>query len=251
VRLRSSPALGCPGRRPVAWSHLRRGFRPGATAPGHRWGLGEDRGVTNAMQVRSIGGRIREIRIWRDMSLKATAELAGITESYLSRIVNHDWIANSPTVQDATAPASAHRPAMMVTARSGGIRHGEPATDLLLARPRVTAGLIHPPVVRHSGRPEPVSHPLRDGPRGVLSLPRARARPDRHQISNRSAIPHQVHDLTSSHPVNRPRQGGRILHRQFLGIHARSVANRPSQRPYVAATMVGHRDSELSTGCGW
>ncbi|MGH3933013.1 MAG: helix-turn-helix domain-containing protein, partial [Pseudonocardiaceae bacterium] len=36
--------------------------------------------------TRSIGGRIREIRKWRDMSLKAVADLAGISEGYLSRI---------------------------------------------------------------------------------------------------------------------------------------------------------------------
>ena len=114
----------------------------------------------------------------------------------------------------------------MVSARSGGIRHGEPATDLLLARPWVAAGLIHPPVVRQGGCPEPVGHPLRDGPRGVLSLRHARVRAGRHQISNRSAVPHQVHDLTASHPVNRLRQGGRIFHRQLLGIHASSIANR-------------------------
>ena len=29
-----------------------------------------------------------------------------------------------------------------------------------------------------------------------------------------------MHDLTASHPVDRPRQGSRILYRQFLSIHA-------------------------------
>ncbi|HEV7830407.1 MAG TPA: helix-turn-helix transcriptional regulator, partial [Pseudonocardiaceae bacterium] len=42
------------------------------------------------MQVRSIGGRIREIRVWRGRTLKATAELAGVTESYLSRIERNE-----------------------------------------------------------------------------------------------------------------------------------------------------------------
>lgn len=35
---------------------------------------------------RSIGRRVRQVRHWRGMSLKATADLAGISESYLSRI---------------------------------------------------------------------------------------------------------------------------------------------------------------------
>jgi transcriptional regulator with XRE-family HTH domain len=57
------------------------------------------------MQVRSIGGRIREIRIWRDMSLKATAELAGITESYLSRIERNERPVNSRSLLEAIAAA--------------------------------------------------------------------------------------------------------------------------------------------------
>ena len=45
--------------------------------------------------TRSIGRRIGEVRDWRDMSLKAVADLAGISEGYLSMIerglrpVNH------------------------------------------------------------------------------------------------------------------------------------------------------------------
>ncbi len=113
----------------------------------------------------------------------------------------------------------------MVIARSGDIRHGKQPPDLLIARPGLTAGLIHPPVVRHSGRPEPVGHPLSDRPRGPLSPRRAHVRADGYQISNRSAVPHQVHDLTASHPVDRPGEGGRIRDRQFFGVHAGSVAN--------------------------
>ncbi|MGH3911512.1 MAG: helix-turn-helix domain-containing protein [Pseudonocardiaceae bacterium] len=36
--------------------------------------------------TRSIGRRIQEIRVWRAMTLKAVADLAGISEGYLSRI---------------------------------------------------------------------------------------------------------------------------------------------------------------------
>lgn len=37
-------------------------------------------------QTRTIGQRLREIRHWRDKSLRVVAELAGITESYLCRL---------------------------------------------------------------------------------------------------------------------------------------------------------------------
>jgi transcriptional regulator with XRE-family HTH domain len=36
--------------------------------------------------ARTIGRRLREIRHWRGKSLRIVAELAGISESYLSRI---------------------------------------------------------------------------------------------------------------------------------------------------------------------
>jgi transcriptional regulator with XRE-family HTH domain len=61
--------------------------------------------VINAMQVRSIGGRIREIRSWRDMTLKATAELAGITEGYLSRIERNQRPVNSRSLLESIAAA--------------------------------------------------------------------------------------------------------------------------------------------------
>jgi transcriptional regulator with XRE-family HTH domain len=37
-------------------------------------------------QTRTVGQRLREIRHWRDKSLRVVAELAGITESYLCRL---------------------------------------------------------------------------------------------------------------------------------------------------------------------
>jgi transcriptional regulator with XRE-family HTH domain len=61
--------------------------------------------VINAVQVRSIGGRIREIRVWRGMTLKATAELAGITESYMSRIERNERPVNSRSLLEAIAAA--------------------------------------------------------------------------------------------------------------------------------------------------
>ncbi len=57
------------------------------------------------MQVRSIGGRIREIRVWRGMTLKVTAELAGITESYLSRIERNERPVDSRSLLEAIAAA--------------------------------------------------------------------------------------------------------------------------------------------------
>jgi transcriptional regulator with XRE-family HTH domain len=61
--------------------------------------------VMNAMQARSIGGRIREIRVWRGMGLKVTAELAGITESYLSRIERNQRPVNRRSLLEAIAAA--------------------------------------------------------------------------------------------------------------------------------------------------
>lgn len=57
------------------------------------------------VRPRSIGGRIREIRVWREMTLKATAELAGITESYLSRIERNERAVNSRSLLEAIAAA--------------------------------------------------------------------------------------------------------------------------------------------------
>jgi transcriptional regulator with XRE-family HTH domain len=34
----------------------------------------------------TLGRRVREIRVWRGMSLRATAELAGLSAGYLSRV---------------------------------------------------------------------------------------------------------------------------------------------------------------------
>jgi transcriptional regulator with XRE-family HTH domain len=61
--------------------------------------------VMNARQARSIGGRIREIRSWRGMNLKVTAELAGITESYLSRIERNERPVSRRSLLEAIAAA--------------------------------------------------------------------------------------------------------------------------------------------------
>lgn len=42
--------------------------------------------MDHAEEARAIGRRLREIRYWRRMSLRAVAELAGLSESHLSRI---------------------------------------------------------------------------------------------------------------------------------------------------------------------
>jgi hypothetical protein len=91
--------------------------------------------------------------------------------------------------------------------------------------------------VRQSGRPKPVGHPSSDGLRGALSLRRARVRAGGHKISNWSAVPHQVHDLTAGHPVDRLRQGRWILHRQFLGIHALKRSEQIPPAAYAARSQ--------------
>jgi transcriptional regulator with XRE-family HTH domain len=44
--------------------------------------------MMDAAQPRTIGQRLREIRHWRGKTLRVVAELAGISESYLSRLAS-------------------------------------------------------------------------------------------------------------------------------------------------------------------
>ncbi|MGH3844095.1 MAG: helix-turn-helix domain-containing protein [Pseudonocardiaceae bacterium] len=55
--------------------------------------------------MRSIGRRIREIRVWRGMSLRAVAELAGISESYLSRIERGERVVDRRSLLEPIAAA--------------------------------------------------------------------------------------------------------------------------------------------------
>ncbi|MBV8541828.1 MAG: helix-turn-helix transcriptional regulator [Pseudonocardiales bacterium] len=67
--------------------------------------------------MRSIGRRVAEMRTWRGMTLRAVAELAGITESYLSRIecgeriVGRPWAAWGLAHPTTTAPSIRAAPA--------------------------------------------------------------------------------------------------------------------------------------------
>jgi transcriptional regulator with XRE-family HTH domain len=55
--------------------------------------------------ARTIGQRLRKIRLWRDKTLKVVAELAGITESYLSLIERGLRPLNSRSLVEALAAA--------------------------------------------------------------------------------------------------------------------------------------------------
>lgn len=55
--------------------------------------------------MRSIGRRIGEIRSWRRMTLRAVAELAGITEGYLSRIERGERIVGRRSLFESIAAA--------------------------------------------------------------------------------------------------------------------------------------------------
>ncbi|MGH3990287.1 MAG: helix-turn-helix domain-containing protein, partial [Pseudonocardiaceae bacterium] len=70
-------------------------------------GLGEERVlVDNAdADARTIGRRLREIRVWRDKSLRVAAELAGISESYLSRIERGERTLDRRSLLEALATA--------------------------------------------------------------------------------------------------------------------------------------------------
>ncbi|MGH3764652.1 MAG: helix-turn-helix domain-containing protein [Pseudonocardiaceae bacterium] len=56
-------------------------------------------------QPRTIGQRLREIRHWRDKSLRVVAELAGISESYLSRLERGERQVDSRALLEALAAA--------------------------------------------------------------------------------------------------------------------------------------------------
>lgn len=56
-------------------------------------------------EPRAIGRRVREIRMWRRMSLKAVADLAGISESYLSRIERGERGVHRRSLLEAIATA--------------------------------------------------------------------------------------------------------------------------------------------------
>ncbi|MGH3797736.1 MAG: helix-turn-helix domain-containing protein [Pseudonocardiaceae bacterium] len=55
--------------------------------------------------TRSIGGRIGEIRVWRGMTLKAVADLADISEGYLSRIERGERPIDRRSLLEAIAAA--------------------------------------------------------------------------------------------------------------------------------------------------
>lgn len=59
----------------------------------------------DAGQPRTIGQRLREIRHWRGKSLRVVAELAGISESYLSRLERGDRQVDSRSLLEALAGA--------------------------------------------------------------------------------------------------------------------------------------------------
>jgi transcriptional regulator with XRE-family HTH domain len=54
---------------------------------------------------RTTGQRLREIRYWRDKSLRVVAELAGISESYLSRLERGERQVDSRSLLEALAAA--------------------------------------------------------------------------------------------------------------------------------------------------
>lgn len=56
-------------------------------------------------EVRTIGQRLREIRYWRGKSLRVVAELAGISESYLSRLERSERQVDRRSLLEALAAA--------------------------------------------------------------------------------------------------------------------------------------------------
>lgn len=91
----------------LAWcAYPLAGTRPLGTPGGISGGSGE--GVVTAMdaaQPRTTGQRLREIRHWRGKSLRVVAELAGISESYLSRLERGSRQVDSRSLLEALAAA--------------------------------------------------------------------------------------------------------------------------------------------------
>jgi transcriptional regulator with XRE-family HTH domain len=61
--------------------------------------------MTEGNATAHIGRRIREIRTWRKLSIKELAELAGFSESYLSRIERGDRPVLLSVIPHADAPS--------------------------------------------------------------------------------------------------------------------------------------------------
>lgn len=66
---------------------------------------GELSGTMGNDETRTIGRRVREVRLWRQMSLKAVADLAGISEGYLSRIERGERGVHRRSLLDSLAAA--------------------------------------------------------------------------------------------------------------------------------------------------
>lgn len=89
--------------------------------------------------ARTMGRRLRQIRYWRGMTLKVVAELAGISESYLSRIERGDRPVDRRSLLEALATA-------------------------LRVAPSEITGQPYPP----SSEPEAIGHAAAQGLRAVL-----------------------------------------------------------------------------------
>jgi transcriptional regulator with XRE-family HTH domain len=67
--------------------------------------------------ARTIGQRLREIRYWRGKSLRVVAELAGISESYLSRLERGERQVDRRSLLEALAAALEVAPGELSGAR--------------------------------------------------------------------------------------------------------------------------------------
>ena len=77
----------------------------------------------------TIGRRVREIRIWRQMSLKAVAELAGISEGYLSRIERGERGVHRRSLLEAIASALRVAPSELAEQAFPPVAAADPVTS--------------------------------------------------------------------------------------------------------------------------
>jgi transcriptional regulator with XRE-family HTH domain len=115
----------------------------------------------DAAQPRTIGQRLREVRHWRRKPLRVVAELAGISESYLSRLERGERQVDSRSLLEALATALEVSPGELTNAHElssaegmGGAHAAVVALRVALADRAIYDRAIYDPA-GDAGRPWP------------------------------------------------------------------------------------------------
>lgn len=106
-------------------------------------------------QPSSIGRRLREIRLWRGLSLRATAELAGFSASYLSLIERGQRPVDRRSTLEALAAALRVAPSELGSSFPPVTRSDDQYTAARLLLPAVEEALTDVEVGERAFRPAP------------------------------------------------------------------------------------------------